>query len=66
MSRAFTVASLAREWECSEGAIRKRIATGEIGCFRIGTLIRIPAQGSLRASGPCAFPRTQQASSHER
>jgi excisionase family DNA binding protein len=42
--RAFTVASLAAEWECSEGVIRKAIADGRLGCFRLGTLIRIPAE----------------------
>jgi excisionase family DNA binding protein len=44
MSRAYTVASLAAEWECSEGVIRKAIRDGELGCFRLGTLIRIPAE----------------------
>lgn len=44
MSRAYTVASLAEAWECSEGVIRKMVATGELGCFRLGTLIRIPAE----------------------
>lgn len=42
-ARAFTVASLAQEWECSEGAIRKLVAAGQLRSFRIGTLIRIPA-----------------------
>lgn len=42
-SRAYTVASLAQEWECSEGVIRKLVASGALGSFRIGTLIRIPA-----------------------
>lgn len=41
--RAFTVASLAREWECSEGVIRKLIGKGQLRAFRIGVLIRIPA-----------------------
>jgi excisionase family DNA binding protein len=44
VSRAYTVASLAEEWECSEGVIRKAIANGELGCFRLGTLIRIPVE----------------------
>ena len=43
-SRAFTVASLAREWECSPGVVRKLVASGALRCFRIGTLIRIPAE----------------------
>lgn len=44
MSRAYTVASLAEEWECSPGVIRKAIADGRLGHFRIGTLIRIPVE----------------------
>lgn len=43
MSRAYTVASLAQEWECSEGVIRKLIAAEQLRAFRIGALIRIPA-----------------------
>jgi excisionase family DNA binding protein len=42
-ARAFTVASLARQWECSEGVIRKLIGKGQLRAFRIGVLIRIPA-----------------------
>ena len=42
-ARAFTVSSLAREWECSESVIRKLVRQGHLRCFRIGTLIRIPA-----------------------
>lgn len=41
--RAYTVASLADAWGCSEGSIRKLIDRGQLTCFRIGTLIRIPA-----------------------
>lgn len=44
MSRAYTVASLAQEWNCSEGAIRKEITAGRLGHFRIGALIRIPTE----------------------
>jgi excisionase family DNA binding protein len=47
-ARAFTVASLANAWECSEGVIRKLIRDGELGCFRLGTLIRIPAEEVAR------------------
>jgi excisionase family DNA binding protein len=43
-ARTFTVASLAAEWECSQGAIRKLIAKGRLRHFRIGPLIRIPAE----------------------
>lgn len=44
MSRAYTVATLAREWECSEGVIRKLIADNRLAHFRVGILIRIPAE----------------------
>lgn len=40
---AFTVASLAERWNCSEGVIRKCIERGDIAAFRLGTLIRISA-----------------------
>lgn len=42
-ARPFTVPSLAERWECSEGLIRKMIDRGELQAFRIGILIRIPA-----------------------
>jgi excisionase family DNA binding protein len=48
MARAYTVATLAEAWECSEGTIRKLIGDGELGCFRLGTLIRIPAEEVAR------------------
>jgi excisionase family DNA binding protein len=41
---AYTVTSLAAEWHCSEGVIRKLIRDGKLGCFRPGTLIRISAE----------------------
>jgi hypothetical protein len=44
----YTVASLAAEWECSEAVIRKEIAAGRLGHFRIGTLIRIPVEEARR------------------
>lgn len=47
-ARAFTVATLAAEWQCSEGVIRKAIADGRLGHFRLGTLIRIPAEEVAR------------------
>lgn len=48
IARCYTVATLAAEWECSEGAIRKLIGEGRIGHFRIGALIRIPAEEARR------------------
>lgn len=40
---AFTVPSLASRWDCSEGLIRKMIDRGELRSFRLGILIRVPA-----------------------
>lgn len=50
--RPFTVRSLAAHWGCSEGAVRKMVATGEIASFRIGTLIRIRAEEVARFDPP--------------
>jgi hypothetical protein len=47
-SRAYTVATLAAEWDCSEGVIRKLVAAGDLRCFRLGTLIRIAAEEARR------------------
>lgn len=46
--RCYTVASLADAWGCSEGVIRKLVRGGELGCFRLGTLIRIPVEEVAR------------------
>ena len=40
----FTVSTLAEHWRCSEGSVRNLIRSGQLGCFRLGTLIRIPAE----------------------
>jgi excisionase family DNA binding protein len=48
MSKAYTVSSLAEHWDCSEGVIRKAIADGRLGCFRLGTLIRISPEEVAR------------------
>lgn len=42
--RPFTVPSLAARWGCSEGLIRKMIDRGELRSFRLGVLIRVPAE----------------------
>lgn len=39
----FSVRSLSERWGCSEGAVRSVIRNGGLGHFRIGELIRIPA-----------------------
>ncbi len=41
--KAFTVPNLAARWECSEGLIRKMIERKELRSFRLGALIRVPA-----------------------
>lgn len=42
--RPFTVPNLAARWECSEGLIRKMIERGQLRSFRLGVLIRVPAE----------------------
>lgn len=42
-AKPFSVPNLADRWECSEGLVRKMIERGELRSFRIGALIRIPA-----------------------
>lgn len=41
--RPYSVAQLADRWGCSDSLIRKMIDQGELQCFRIGILIRVPA-----------------------
>lgn len=43
ISRPYTVPNLASRWGCSEGLIRKMIDRGELRSFRLGILIRVPA-----------------------
>lgn len=40
----FTIRTLAQRWGCSEGAVRSVIRNGELGHFRVGDLIRVPAE----------------------
>ncbi len=46
--RPWTVPNLALRWACSEGLIRKMIEKGELRSFRLGVLIRIPADEVAR------------------
>lgn len=41
--RPYSIAQLADRWGCSDSIVRKLINKGELQCFRIGILIRIPA-----------------------
>lgn len=40
----FTVRSLSERWGCSEGVVRSVIRHGKLGHFRVGDLIRVPAE----------------------
>ena len=42
-SRPFTVAALAERWQCLRQHVHDLINSGKIACFRLGRLIRIPA-----------------------
>lgn len=44
----FTVRSLAERWSCSEGAVRNLVRNGRLDHFRVGDLIRIPADDVTR------------------
>lgn len=44
----FSVRSLAARWGCSDGAVRNLIRNGALSHFRIGDLIRIPAEEVAR------------------
>jgi len=46
--RPYSIAQLADRWGCSDSMIRKLINQGQLTCFRIGTLIRIPASEVVR------------------
>jgi excisionase family DNA binding protein len=39
----FTVRTLAERWDCSVGAVRSLIRNRALGHFRVGDLIRVPA-----------------------
>lgn len=47
-ARPFTPESLAKRWGCSPDKIRRMYRSGEIGGFRLGKLIRIPADAVER------------------
>ena len=41
--RPFTPETLAERWGCSSQKIRQMSQNGDLACFRLGRLIRIPA-----------------------
>lgn len=66
--RPYSIAQLAERWGCSDSMIRKLINQGQLGCFRIGALIRIPASEVVRfeeattyAEAPAPEPETAPA-----
>ena len=44
MSRPFTPDSLAARWQCSAETIRQMVHRGQLPGFRVGRMLRIPAQ----------------------
>ncbi|GLI99175.1 hypothetical protein Sbs19_29930 [Sphingobium sp. BS19] len=44
LATPYTVPNLAARWGCSEGLIRKMIDRKQLRAFRLGILIRIPAE----------------------
>jgi len=59
--KPFTVPTLADRWECSEGLIRKMIERGELRSFRIGALIRVPADEVERIECQSLTPSSDSA-----
>lgn len=49
--RPFSASQLAKRWGCSEQHIRNMVKRGEIHCFYIGNLIRIPACEVMKKEG---------------
>mgnify|MGYP003383515834 CR=1 FL=1 len=56
--RPYSIAQLADRWGCSDSMVRKLINTGELQCFRIGILIRIPAAEVQRYEAVAAAKET--------
>lgn len=56
--RPYSVAQLADRWGCSGSVVRKLINQGELRCFRIGILIRIPAAEVQRYETIAAWAET--------
>lgn len=47
----YTTVQLAKRWECTDQTIRNMVKRGELYCFKIGTLTRIPAWEVQRIEG---------------
>lgn len=54
--RPYSIAQLADRWGCSGSLVRKLINQGELQCFRIGNLIRVPAVEVARYEARVALP----------
>lgn len=52
--RPYSIAQLADRWGCSDSVVRKLISQGELQCFRIGILIRVPAAEVARYEASAA------------
>ncbi|WP_404861848.1 helix-turn-helix domain-containing protein [Georhizobium sp. MAB10] len=53
--KSFSPDKLAARWDCSAAHIRDLVARGELPAFRVGRLIRIPAEAVL-AVERCVTP----------
>lgn len=55
MSIVYAPSELAKSWNCCPNTIRKAIMDGDLRAFRVGKLMRIPAENVLefeRGSSP--------------
>jgi excisionase family DNA binding protein len=44
MNRPYSPATLAERWDCTPQAVHRLIRKGALSCFRVGALVRIPAE----------------------
>lgn len=49
--KPFTPEEVAKRWDCSAAAIRTRIHKGELPAFRLGKLLRVPADAIAALEG---------------
>ncbi len=66
MNKPFTPEILADRWQCSAETVRQMVARGELRGFRVGRMIRIPADAveDLECGMPESEGSTAVSSSH--
>lgn len=47
------VADVAKYWDCSPGKVYKLIKSGQLGCIRMGDLLRVRDQDIMEYEGKC-------------